>query len=75
VPVLPQMIGERLDAVRQERNLDLGRTGVTRGARELGDDLLLVFGRLHRCQSESVFLCLPTHLATGLPGRCDALLR
>jgi hypothetical protein len=50
VPMLPQMIGERNDAIRQECDLHFWRPGITGGSLELGDDLLFAFGCLHRRQ-------------------------
>src|SRR5699024_8572237 len=41
VLVLLQVLGEVLDALRQQRDLDLGRTGVTLSGGVLGHDALL----------------------------------
>jgi hypothetical protein len=41
VLVLLQVLGELRDAVREQRDLDLGGTGVALGQGVLADDLLL----------------------------------
>ena len=41
VLVLLEVLGEVLDAVAEQRDLHLGRTGVTLGRRVFGDDLAL----------------------------------
>jgi len=40
-----EMLGQALDPLRQKRDLDLGRTGVTFLGGKPGDDLLLLSGR------------------------------
>lgn len=47
VAVLAQVVGQVLDAIREERNLHFGRTGVTREALEFLDDRGLLLSCLH----------------------------
>lgn len=47
VPVLSQVVGERLDAIGEQRDLHLGRTSVARESRVVTDDRLLLVRCLH----------------------------
>lgn len=60
VPVLPQMLGEVLDAIREDRDLHLRRTGVAVVSSVVTDDGLLVFGCLHGVNYD---LSITTHIA------------
>ena len=81
-----QVLGELVDALGEQRDLDLGGPGVAIGPAVLADQLLLLFlgkpsSRLHRGRhgvEASTELCAPPrrqlHLGDQLLAACEALL-
>jgi hypothetical protein len=53
VPVRPQMIGQAVDALREQRDLNFRRTGVGVMQPVAGDDLLFLYGLQRHCGDAS----------------------